>query len=125
MACARHLDLHSVPIVCVNVDGYYEPFRAMLRKAWADELIHLPPDRIVRFADGAEDAVRFVEGLWTENEENEEEGTIATSGAAAASEDRTNARGDHHRSSWGMLALAFVAGAASGIAIAGSRAGRR
>ena len=109
MACARHLDLHRLPIVCVNVDGYYDPFREMLRQAYADELIHLPPEQIVRFADGAEDAVRFVEG------ETEED--VGRPKAAR------NAR--RSRFSWPALALAFVAGAASGMAVSRSRLGRR
>jgi len=116
MACARHLNLHGLPIVCVNVDGYYEPFRAMLRRAWDDRLIHLPPDEIVRFADGAEDAVRFVE---------EEESSSATKDAA--SREDPGGKSSREENSWGslrlpaLLAVAFAAGAASGIAIAGSR----
>jgi len=62
MACARHLNLNRLPIVCVNVDGYYEPFREVLDKAHEDELIKLPPHEIVHFADTAEEAIRWVEG---------------------------------------------------------------
>ena len=61
MSCARHLGLIDLPIVCVNVDGYYEPFREMLHRAHKDELIKLLPEQIVHFADTAEEAVRWIE----------------------------------------------------------------
>ena len=101
MACARHLNLNQLPIVCVNVDGYYEPFKEMLHRAYADKLIHLPPDQIVRFASGAEDAVRFVEGQKMEEPAETEEQT--TNGSP--------------QTSWLTLALTFVAGAALGVAL--------
>ena len=61
MSCARHLGLIDLPIVCVNVNGYYEPFREMLQRAHKDELIKLLPEQIVHFADSAEEAVRWIE----------------------------------------------------------------
>jgi predicted Rossmann-fold nucleotide-binding protein len=88
MACARHLNLNQLPIVCVNVDGFYEPFRQMLQQAWDDELIKLPPSQIVHFAPNAEDAVRWIE---TETQQRSDErgnggggGRIADAGAGAA-----------------------------------------
>jgi predicted Rossmann-fold nucleotide-binding protein len=69
MACARHLNLNQLPIVCVNVGGFYEPFRQMLEQAWDDELIKMPPEDIVHFAPNAEEAVRWVE-LETERLKN-------------------------------------------------------
>ena len=61
MACARHLGLVKMPIVCVNVDGYYEPFQEMLERAYEDELIKLKPHEIVHFASSSEEAIRWVE----------------------------------------------------------------
>lgn len=61
MACGRNIGLHALPIVCVNVDGYYEPFQAMLQRAYDDQLTKLPPHEIVHFEDSAEAAVRWVE----------------------------------------------------------------
>jgi hypothetical protein len=110
MACARHLNLNQLPIVCVNVDGYYEPFREMLHRAYKDKLIHLPPDQIVRFASGAEDAVRFVEG----------QGMVEP----AAGKDIGKRSGDELRPSWQTLALTLVTGVALGITMSKSRAGR-
>jgi hypothetical protein len=65
MACARHLNLHHLPIVCVNVDNYYDPFREMLTKAYEDNLIKLMPEEIVHFASSAEEAVRWIEAVKT------------------------------------------------------------
>ena len=61
MACARHLNLNKLPIVCINVDGYYEPFREMLEKAYKDELITLLPEDIVHFASSSEEAIQWIE----------------------------------------------------------------
>jgi hypothetical protein len=63
MACSRHLGLVSLPIVCVNVDNYYQPFRDMLDRAYQDDLIRLKPSEIVHFAASVEEAV-----LWCETE---------------------------------------------------------
>eukprot|EP00339_Tiarina_fusa_P001771 CAMPEP_0117026780 /NCGR_PEP_ID=MMETSP0472-20121206/19655_1 /TAXON_ID=693140 ORGANISM="Tiarina fusus, Strain LIS" /NCGR_SAMPLE_ID=MMETSP0472 /ASSEMBLY_ACC=CAM_ASM_000603 /LENGTH=306 /DNA_ID=CAMNT_0004733881 /DNA_START=48 /DNA_END=968 /DNA_ORIENTATION=+ len=63
MACSRHLGLVQLPIVCVNVDGFYEPFQEMLDRAYEDELIKLKPHDIVHFASNAEEAVRWIEAV--------------------------------------------------------------
>ena len=111
MACARHLKLNQLPIVCVNVDGYYEPFRQMLHRAYADKLIHLPPDEIVRFADGAEDAVRFVEGQGMDD-------------AAKPDPYSATPQGDS-QPSWQTLAMTLFAGVVLGMAISKSSVARR
>lgn len=110
MACARHLNLNQLPIVCVNVDGYYEPFQQMLHRAYADKLIHLPPDEIVQFASGAEDAVRFVEGQGMED-------------AAKVDDQRKSPKGDS-QASWPTLAMTLVAGVVLGMAISKSNVSR-
>jgi hypothetical protein len=61
MACARNIGLTTLPIVCVNVDGYYENFRAILERASQDELIKLKPHEIVHFEPTAEAAVKWLE----------------------------------------------------------------
>lgn len=63
MACARQIGLSQLPIVCVNVDGFYEPFRTMLERAGKDKLLHLEPSKIVHFEDTAEDAVKWIENM--------------------------------------------------------------
>lgn len=61
MACARNIGLTDLPIVCVNVDGYYENFREMLNRGYKDELIKLKPHEVINFEPTAEKAVRWLE----------------------------------------------------------------
>ena len=61
MACARNIGLSSIPIVCVNIDGFYDSFRIMLERAWDDNLTKLRPEQIIHLADTAEEAVRWIE----------------------------------------------------------------
>jgi hypothetical protein len=63
MACARNLGLTKLPIVCVNIDGFYDPFRLMLERAWAEKLTKLAPHDIVHFENTAEDAVKWIEAV--------------------------------------------------------------
>ena len=67
MACARNIGLTKLPIVCVNIEGYYDPFKQMLEQAYQDELTKLAPSEIVHFEDTAEDAVRWVE--WAQDQQ--------------------------------------------------------
>eukprot|EP00574_Skeletonema_japonicum_P013840 CAMPEP_0201716418 /NCGR_PEP_ID=MMETSP0593-20130828/2387_1 /ASSEMBLY_ACC=CAM_ASM_000672 /TAXON_ID=267983 /ORGANISM="Skeletonema japonicum, Strain CCMP2506" /LENGTH=312 /DNA_ID=CAMNT_0048206209 /DNA_START=37 /DNA_END=975 /DNA_ORIENTATION=- len=61
MACARHIGFHALPIVCVNVDGYYENFKSILMRAHEDELLYKLPEEILHFEDSAEAAVKWIE----------------------------------------------------------------
>ena len=61
MACARNIGLTTLPIVCVNVNGYYDPFAVMLERAWNDKLTKLKPQEIVHFEETAEAAVKWIE----------------------------------------------------------------
>ena len=54
MACARHIGFHSMPIVCINTDNYYDPFRVMLMRAYDDQLLYKHPEDIVHFEDTPE-----------------------------------------------------------------------
>ena len=54
MACARHIGFHSIPIVCVNVDGYYNNFMQILSRAHEDELLYKHPKDIVHFEETPE-----------------------------------------------------------------------
>ena len=68
MACSRHLGLVDLPIVCINVDNYYEPFQKMLNRAHKDELIKLPPEQIVHFAASVQDAISWCEAEAAKND---------------------------------------------------------
>jgi hypothetical protein len=61
MACARNIGLTQLPIVCVNTNGYYEPFKVMLHRAWEDQLTKLEPHQILHFSETAQEAVQWVE----------------------------------------------------------------
>lgn len=61
MACARNIGLTDVPIVVVNADNYYSPFREQLQRSYDDELIKLKPYEVVHFVATAEEAVRWIE----------------------------------------------------------------
>jgi hypothetical protein len=63
MACARGIGLTNLPIVCVNCNGFYEPFREMLVRAYSDKLTKLEPHELVHFEPTAEAAVRWVETI--------------------------------------------------------------
>jgi len=67
MACSRHLGLVDLPIVCINVDNYYEPFQKMLDRAHKDALIKLPPAQIVHFASNVKEAVEWCEAEVAKN----------------------------------------------------------
>lgn len=41
------LGFRDVPIVCVNVNGYYDSFQQMLERAFADKLIYRPPNDLL------------------------------------------------------------------------------
>lgn len=63
MACAKGIGLSNLPIACVSVDGYYEPFASMLQRAYDDQLTKLQPHEIVHFVDTAAEAVEWVEAV--------------------------------------------------------------
>jgi Possible lysine decarboxylase len=72
MACARNIGLSNLPIVVINVDGYYEPFRQMIERAYADELIKMKPENLVHFVPSAEEAV-----VWIEQQQGTKKDTLA------------------------------------------------
>ncbi|KAL7567612.1 hypothetical protein ACA910_000208 [Epithemia clementina (nom. ined.)] len=61
MACARNIGLSKLPIVCVNINGFYDAFKQILQRAWDEELTKLEPEEIMHFVDTAEEAVHWVE----------------------------------------------------------------
>ena len=69
MACARGIGLTHLPIVCVNVDGYYEPFRQMLERAYRDKLIKLQPHELVHFEPTAMQALQWLERVIAEGKD--------------------------------------------------------
>jgi hypothetical protein len=85
MACARNIGLADMPIVCVNTDGYYDSFRAMLERAHTERLTKLRPDEILHFEDGPEGAVRWIEEQCQGKVREGEHGEDAARGGGMAS----------------------------------------
>lgn len=63
MACARHIGFHAIPIVCINVDGFYDSFKTILKRAHEDDLLykqdvakdhHKKPSEIIHFEETPE-----------------------------------------------------------------------
>ena len=61
MACAKNIGLVDLPIVCVNVDGYYDSLGQLFHRGSQDGLIKLMPHDILRFESTAAAAVQLVE----------------------------------------------------------------
>lgn len=61
MACAKNLGLMDLPIVCVNVDGYYDSLGQMFHRGNQDGLIKLMPHEIFRFESTSVAAIKFIE----------------------------------------------------------------
>ena len=66
MVCAKNLAFNDMPIVCVNVNGYYEPFREMLDRAYSDKLLRNKPETILHFEPTSCSAVKWVEKITKE-----------------------------------------------------------
>ena len=76
MACARHIGFHSMPIVCVNVDGYYDNFKSILMRAHEDELLYKEPEEILHFEESAEAAVKWIETYHATMQQQEQKKVI-------------------------------------------------
>ena len=61
MACAKNLGFVHYPIICVNIDGYYEPFRMMLQRAYEDELLKVKPENVIHFTNTSIEAIQYIE----------------------------------------------------------------
>ena len=144
MACIRNLGLTSLPIVCIDVDNFYEPFREMLGRAYDDKLINKPPDEIVHFALNAEAAVRWIEAVVEqpegvdskETKDQEKRKTLLNRGSFYAGitpmeddDSKTSKKNSilkvfHMESSstiWSMLALSFTVGVTLGFTLSRSK----
>ena len=76
MACARNLGIIDMPIVCVNINGFYNDFQSMLHRAHKDDLLHQSPQQILHFEDTVLGALQWMEEqLESEKAKKEEEGT--------------------------------------------------
>eukprot|EP00283_Hemiselmis_rufescens_P022775 CAMPEP_0173438100 /NCGR_PEP_ID=MMETSP1357-20121228/19406_1 /TAXON_ID=77926 /ORGANISM="Hemiselmis rufescens, Strain PCC563" /LENGTH=188 /DNA_ID=CAMNT_0014403353 /DNA_START=19 /DNA_END=582 /DNA_ORIENTATION=+ len=51
----------GVPIICVSVDGYYQPFKDMVERGKKDKMIYPGIDELLLFAHDAETALNSAE----------------------------------------------------------------
>jgi predicted Rossmann-fold nucleotide-binding protein len=138
MACARGIGLSTLPIVCVNVDGYYEAFKQILQRAYDDRLTKMRPCEIVHFENTAEEAVKWIEAV---QHKNAPKMTLKARSSALRKSSflhapilgksesvlrRTNTRVNNveERRSWVGTSTVFIAGLAAGIALARLRTNR-
>lgn len=61
MAASRSLGFVDIPIVCVNIDGYYDPFADMLQRAYNDKLLYAKPNDLIHFETTSALAVQWIE----------------------------------------------------------------
>jgi predicted Rossmann-fold nucleotide-binding protein len=138
MACARHLGLIDLPIVCINVNNYYAPFEEMLHRAYEDDLIKLHPHEIVHFASTAEEAVRWIEAEKAGHNETAKKSFLTKASALKRSSFMSPEAGVFRRTSstggdessrlmglgelplWSKLGMTFVAGVLCGFAASSS-----
>jgi uncharacterized protein (TIGR00730 family) len=62
-ACARGIGLTNIPIVVVDVDGYYDPFLQIMERAYKEGLTKLKPDELIHFEQSAEGAIQWIESI--------------------------------------------------------------
>jgi len=78
MACSRQIGFIDMPIVCVNVDGYYDSFAEMLQRAHEDGFLYKHPDEILVFEPTSEKAVQRVENIVAQNLQERTAGKVKT-----------------------------------------------
>ena len=61
MACSKQIGIIDIPIVCVNIDGYYDYFYSILQRAHEDEFLYKRPEDILHFEPNSEKAVEWIE----------------------------------------------------------------
>jgi len=64
MACARNINLMDIPIVCINIKGFYDPFLQMLNRVFEDQLIKKQPHELVHFVHKGMEAVQYIENFY-------------------------------------------------------------
>ncbi len=63
MVCSKQIGLIDIPICCINVDGYYDSFSQMLKRAEADGFLYKDPDEILCFTESSAEAIEYIEKI--------------------------------------------------------------
>jgi len=75
VVCLKNLGLITLPIVCVNVDGFYDPFLEMMNRAYKDQLFRRNPDDILHFETSSIKAVLWIEEKILKNKKQKQNKT--------------------------------------------------
>jgi len=80
IACEKCRLKIDIPIVCVNVDGYYSGFESILKRANDDSLLKKKPQEVVRFESSSVRAVEWIEAYMVDKQsrKNDDNGDITT-----------------------------------------------
>lgn len=60
IAVQRQIKVTTAPLVCLDVDGFWEPFRAMLERAATDGLLYGPPEDILTVVADVDEALELI-----------------------------------------------------------------
>jgi uncharacterized protein (TIGR00730 family) len=61
MVCSRQIGLIDMPIVCVNVDGFYDSFSQILERAHQEKFLYKDPRDLLHFEPTSDKAVAYIE----------------------------------------------------------------
>lgn len=100
-----------MPIVCVNIDGYYDNFLTILERAHKEEMLYKHPSEIVHFETTPEAAVRWVEDFLADTK-NLKEIKAVKRRSSVLKRMESNLSGDA-LSVWGRMASFFGEDAAN------------
>lgn len=69
MVCSRQIGIMDVPIVCVNVDGFYDSFSQILQRAHEEKFLYKDPSELLHFEPTSAKAVAYIEEVLKERKE--------------------------------------------------------
>jgi len=61
MICAKGLGLTNIPIVVININGYYDSFLQMMERCYNETLMKLPPKDLLLVVSNSLDAIIYIE----------------------------------------------------------------
>lgn len=61
MVCSRQIGLMDIPIVCVNIDGFYDSFAQILDRAYREKFLYKSPSDLLHFLPSSAEAVDYIE----------------------------------------------------------------
>jgi uncharacterized protein (TIGR00730 family) len=74
MVCSRQIGIMDVPIVCVNVDGFYDSFSEILQRAHEEKFLYKDPSELLHFEPTSAKAVAYIEEALKERQQRNNQG---------------------------------------------------